>query len=424
MLGATQEQIGLTALTYTDSQMQQAIKVIDRNNRQAITTAITGIFDEKYMGGMEALSKSAKGIWSNIWDSLYKGQLAFMGFDEATKQFREGSLFDRMKTGLGGVLDTVQNIDFEKAGQGVETFLGWMDKGKEILQPWTDAEKRINKAVFGILKDVKNALGTEITGDLDGLKLLLQDLYGAFVLLRRGAAYVFEYIDSHDIGGKFVLSFRLALESISAVYSWIHDKLVWALDEIITRYNSLVPLLQKAGIDAEVVSMDMFKPVKDSAKDAREEVKKEMDQVVADHRAAVDEMTGAAKGAEIIPGGRRSYAQIMGVDAAKAAGLSGVYGSMGIPAAKVSQTSTIPAADTEVTSTRITAIQSPTNIGFNLTSLITGIKDEFVAALKQEPRDVEINMNVVVRNESSMRNLQKQIGEATARGVSGKYTYS
>lgn len=422
-LGATQEQVGLTALTYTDSQMQQAIKVIDRNNREAITTAVTGIWDEKYKGGMEALASSAKGIWSNIGDSLYKGQLAFMGFDEATKDFREGSLFDRMKTGLEGVLNTVQNLDFEKAGRGVETFLGWVDKGVEILQPWTDNAKKAGAAVRGIAKDVKEGLGTEITGNLDGLKLILHDAYIAFLLLQRGATRLYEFLDKHDVGKMMMISIRLTLESLSEMYTWIHDKIVWALDEMIERYNALVPTLQKAGFDVEVVSLDMFNPLKTSAKDAHEAIKEEFDEVVAEQQAAVDEMQNTASGADIVPGKRASYAQIMGVDAAAAAGLSGEYGSMGIPVANIPKTSQIPAAaglPVVATGQTQTAQQAQTSKYTEILKQMIDSTNEIIKTLKEEPRKADISIDMDVTTNQDVKQFERITKQAVSDGVHGK----
>lgn len=423
-LGATQEQVGLTALTYTDAQMQQAIKVIDRNNRQAITSAVTGIWDEKYMGGMEALASSAKGIWSNIWDSLYKGQLAFMGFDEATKQFREGSLFDRMKAGLGGVLDTVQNIDFEKAGRGVETFFGWMDKGKEILQPYESMLQRAGKAMWDIAGDIKDALGTEMASDLDGLKLLLHDAYIAFLLVEEGVTRLWEFAAAHDLGKYLAMPFRMTAEAASMTYEAIHGQLVKALDFLIERYNSLVPMLQKAGFDVNVISMDMFKPMKDSAKDAHEEVKKEMDQMVTEQQAAVDEMSGTAKGAEIIPGKRASYAQILGVDTAARMGLSGVYDSMGIPAANISRPG-IPAAQplapTAQGQVQTSQQQQVGKYAEILKQMITSTT-EIIKTLKEEPRKVDIDMDVDMKIETSqdVKKLERTLMQSVSEGVRGK----
>lgn len=422
-LGATQADIGKTVISYTTKEGQEAIKVVERTNRESIRNAIKSIFTEVYGGGMEAQSKTAAGIWSNIKDAVFQAANAFMGLDKATMSFREGSFFQRMKGGLQSLLDTLNNIDFEKAGRGAETFLGWMDKGVEILQPWIDNAERANAAVLGMAKDIKEGLGTEITGNLDGLKLLLHDAYVAFLLLQKGATRLYEYLDKHDVGKMMMFSLRLALESLSSMYSWIHEKLVWALDELITRYNSMVPILQKAGLDAEVISTDMFNPLKNSAKEAHEEVKSETEQMVSEYQAAVDEMSGAAKDADIIPGKRASYAQIMGVDAAKAAGLSGVYGSKGIPAANVSRASSTPAAaglPAVATGQTQTAQQAQTSKYTEILRQMIDSTNEIIKTLKEEPRKADINIDMDITTNQDVKRFERITKQAVSDGVHGK----
>jgi len=423
-IGATQADVGMTALTYVDAQQKQAIKVIDRNSREMITTAITGIFDERYMGGMEAQSKSMKGIWSNIDDAFYQGKIAFMGFDEETKDFREGSLFDRMKSGVQTLLDTVENINFEKAGKGIERFLTWMDKIGEYVKPWIELEKRINKAILGIVKDIGEGLGTKIEGNLDGLKLLLKDLYTAFLFLKAGVVALFEFAEAHDLGKYLAIPFRATAEAASMTYEIIRDKLIKALDFMIEKYNALVPTLKKAGFNVEVVSTDMFKPLEKSATDARGTVEEEMEAIVEEQRAAIDEMSRTAEGAEIIPGARASYAKIMGVDAAAAAGLSGVYGSQGIPAAKV-PASKMPAAQPlsqMVTGPVQTSQQAQTSKYAEILKQMITSTNDVIQTLKEEPRKVDIDMDVDMKIETNqdVKKLEQTLHRAVSDGVRGK----
>jgi hypothetical protein len=345
-----------------------------------------------------------------------------MGFDNATKTFREGSLFDRMKTGLQGVLSAISNIDFEKAGRSVETFLGWMDKGEEMLQPWIDQGARVRASVMGIAEDIGEAFGTKAVTDLSGLKLLLHDAYIAFLLVEEGVTRLYEYADAHDLGKYLVYPIRLTAEAASLTYIAIRDKLIKALDFLIEKYNGLVPMLQKAGVDAEVISMDMFKPLENSAKTAHEEVKKEMDQMAADQKAAVDEMTGVAKSADIIPGKRASYAQIMGVDAAAAAGLSGVYGSAGIPAANI-PTSRIPAAQplTQATSGPVqTGQQQQVSKYTEIIKQMVESTNTIIKTLQAEPRQVDISIKMDIETSMDVKKFERTTIQAVSDGVRGK----
>lgn len=421
-LGVTQAEIGKTVIAYTTKEGQEAIKTVERTNKASIRNAIRDIFSEVYGGGMEAQSETATGIWSNIKGAVSQAANAFMGLDKATMSFREGSLFNRMKGGLQGLLDTLNNIDFEGAGKGIETFLSWMDKGWGYIQPWIDLEKKLGSAILGIVKDISEGLGTKAEADLGGLKLLAQDLYTAFLMVRAGVVALFEFADAHDLGKYLAYPLRLTAEAASLTYIAIRDRLVKALDFLIEKYNSLVPMLQKAGVDAEVISMDMFKPLENSAKTAREEVKKEMDQMAADQKAAVDEMTGAAKSADIIPGKRASYAQIMGVDAAAAAGLSGVYGSAGMPAANVS-TTRMPAAQPLAQSA-----SGPTQTGqqqqvSKYTEILKQMiesTNSIIKTLQEEPRKADINIKMDIETSMDVKKFERTTIQAVSDGVRGK----
>ncbi len=63
-LGASMADVGKTALMYTDQYGKQQIKVIDRNNKEAITAALVGVdgIFQKYTGAMEARSKTLSGL--------------------------------------------------------------------------------------------------------------------------------------------------------------------------------------------------------------------------------------------------------------------------------------------------------------------------------------------------------------------------
>ena len=65
---AIQEQ-GKTYLLYTDKFGEEQKKLIDRNNREIITSTLMGIWNEKYEGGMQKLSTTWTGTLSNIKDT-------------------------------------------------------------------------------------------------------------------------------------------------------------------------------------------------------------------------------------------------------------------------------------------------------------------------------------------------------------------
>ncbi|MFZ2499528.1 hypothetical protein [Methanosarcina sp.] len=426
-LGAAEADVGRTALTYVTKQGEDAIKVIDRDNRDQITSSITDILGSLYGGGMAAQAQTAAAVWSNVKDSVFQAANSFMGLDKATMTFREGSLFDRMKDGLQGLLDTLNNIDFSKAGQGVEKFLNWIDKGKEILQPWMDIEKRLGGAIAGIVKDIGEGLGTKVATDLGGLKTLAHDLYIGFLLIKEGFTRAWEYIDKHDIATQLAAPFRTTLEVISMVYQGIHDGIIWAISEVVKQYNNLVPVMQKLGMDVETVSLDAFAPLAKSAGTAADEVKTSMDDVVATTKTATDQASEqTAQQQEIIPGARASYASILGVDTAKRMGLSGVYGSMGYPDSNTTKAgSTIPAAQPlpQVPSGQPTSQQQQVQSKYaEIINQMKVMTEKFTAALKTEPRkvDADIKFDMVIKTDQDVKKLERTIKQATNDGVHGK----
>ena len=68
-MGATLEDVGRTALAFTDSMGKEQIKIIDRTNRALITSTIMSIWNEKYEGAMKERVATFVGLTSNIEDA-------------------------------------------------------------------------------------------------------------------------------------------------------------------------------------------------------------------------------------------------------------------------------------------------------------------------------------------------------------------
>lgn len=426
-LGAAEADVGKTALTYVTKEGQNAIKVIDRNNRDQITSSIMDILSSLYGGGMAAQAQTAAGIWSNVKDTVFQAANSFMGLDKATMTFRDGSLFDRMKKGLQGVLDSLNNIDFEKAGKGVEKFLGWIDKIKVILEPEINILKSFKNSIFGIGKDLVEGFNlVKFGNNLSGIKLLIKDVYAAFLLMGKAVSWVWGVIDKYDIGKLLGASFRMTLEYISLLYEGVHNVIVWAISEVVKSYNSLVPLMKKVGMDVETIAMPTFAPLAASAKKASEEVKTSMDQTVQTQKDALDEMNQNSQQQEIIPGKRASYASILGVDTAAKMGLSGVYGSMGYPGQNASKlSSAIPAAGKLPSSESgqpATAQQQQTSKYAEIIKLLVNSTSLIIKTLKEEPRkvDADIKFDMNIKTEQDVKKLERTIKQATSDGVHGK----
>ena len=80
-LGASIQDAGRTALTFMDANGKQQIEVVDRNNKEMITSTIQAIWNDKYAGAMEERSKSFSGMLSTIKDNMSAGLANIVGYD-------------------------------------------------------------------------------------------------------------------------------------------------------------------------------------------------------------------------------------------------------------------------------------------------------------------------------------------------------
>jgi len=96
-LGVGADAAGQTALMYTDKHGKNRVALIDRNNREIVSSTLLSIWNSKYAGAMEMQSKSLAGIASNIKDNFTIAGLSIMGFNQQTGQFTDDSLFMSIK---------------------------------------------------------------------------------------------------------------------------------------------------------------------------------------------------------------------------------------------------------------------------------------------------------------------------------------
>ncbi len=102
-LGVSAEQAGMTALTYTDKYGKAQVKVIDRNNREAITAALVGVdgIFQKYTGAMEARSKTLSGMLSTLKDNASMALADLVGFNMEDMSVQAGSLMGAIEMLVG-----------------------------------------------------------------------------------------------------------------------------------------------------------------------------------------------------------------------------------------------------------------------------------------------------------------------------------
>ena len=149
---------GKTFLLFTDRFGNEQRKMIDRNNRAIVTSTLTAIWNEKYAGGMERLSKTWQGMTSNMADHWTQWRDRVMGM----------GVFDFLKTGLRELLDTIDEL--KKTGQLdiwakqlAENVIGsFMVIGKVVV--------RFPEIWFSMVSRIKTALGF-LTSAIDTLFL-------------------------------------------------------------------------------------------------------------------------------------------------------------------------------------------------------------------------------------------------------------
>lgn len=120
-LGASMEDVGKTALTYMDTNGKQQIAVVDRNNKEMITSTIEAIWNSKYAGAMDERSKSFTGMLSTIMDSLKAGLAEIAGYDMATASVEGASLLGVLKD-LAGIALVVSDA-FANMSEPMQTFV-------------------------------------------------------------------------------------------------------------------------------------------------------------------------------------------------------------------------------------------------------------------------------------------------------------
>ena len=120
-LGASAEQAGQTALTYMDKNGKQQIAVVDRNNKEMVTSTIQAIWNERYAGAMEERSKSFSGMVSSIKDNISAGLADLAGFDMVSMTVETNSLLGVL-IGLAGAALSVTGA-FSTMSEPMQTVL-------------------------------------------------------------------------------------------------------------------------------------------------------------------------------------------------------------------------------------------------------------------------------------------------------------
>jgi len=410
-IGVSAEQAGQTALTYTDRYGQQRAQVIDRNNREIIQSTLTSIWNEKYAGGMEAQSKTFRGLVSNIKDGMFQAGLSVMGFEQDTATFRDGSLFDGMKKSVSGMLGSLNSIDFTAIGQGIESAISTISTK---LAPAREAIGSVIGSIKGIIDDfMRGFSGTN--ADLSGF---VKYINAAAVILGR----LFKLIDESDIFKQLGQDIKFVINIMSTFYNTIADTIVGGINLAIDAYNRLVPAMQAVGMDVERVMKITFDNV---AKSAEEGMQSAAD-AVKDGQQDVNGPDGPGGGPPTSPGTEAAAATVAGSIPSWAGHGDYIRGQLqqtgasnigelldvGASTPEATTTPTIPTAQKEANPNGSTA-QKEGNA-----SIIARLQ-AIEKAILSEPRKVDIDMDIDIENHSDISGFETTLAKAIAAGVHG-----
>ncbi|MDD3077001.1 MAG: tape measure protein [Proteiniphilum sp.] len=242
-LGASMQDVGKTALTYMDANGKQQIAVVDRNNKEMITSTIEAIWNDKYAGAMEERSKSFTGMLSNIQDSLKTGLAELAGFDLGTATIETWSLLGVLKE-LAGVGVVVADA-FAGMSEPMQTFVivsatgvaavGLLAAG---LVVYTSAAAAYS-AITGIMVTSTLTLGAAISAAIWPATLVV----GTLALVAAGLVYLNEKTGVITYSWNLLKDiFTIVAHDVKTAFTILWEGIVYVAGEIRKAIESILPM--------------------------------------------------------------------------------------------------------------------------------------------------------------------------------------
>lgn len=162
---------------YTNAAGKQTKLMAKASDRAQIQATLMKIWGEKYGGGMEAQSKTWNGMWSNLMDAWSRFSNMVMG----------NGVFDWMKTKLGGVLETIEQMSADGRLQA------WAkDIGDKLTAFFDAAWNAIPRVWEGIMKFGEGlAWVAELLGGWENMGIAVAALMSGLVAPVLGLAAAF-----------------------------------------------------------------------------------------------------------------------------------------------------------------------------------------------------------------------------------------
>lgn len=238
-LGASAEQVGMTALTYTDKYGKAQIKVIDRNNREAITAALVGVdgIFQKYTGAMETRSKTMSGMLSTLKDNISMSLADLVGFNSNVDEFGISafSLAGALKGLLGAGISFTGWLS--GASEPMQTFISVLAIGTGVLAA-AAAGYIAYGAVLPMVTAAQTALGVSIWAALAPVAAVVIGVAalaaGLYILEEKTGAVSWAFGVLSDI-------VTITLGGTMNMFTWFYNGVAGIVDGIKTKIVEMIP---------------------------------------------------------------------------------------------------------------------------------------------------------------------------------------
>lgn len=182
-----------TTYTYMDKHNKQHSKTVDNRNRKMIVSTLKAIWNEKYAGSMDKLSKTWDGMMSNISDQ----------WTRFANMVMNAGLFDWMKNKLGGVLDRINAMADSGQLQALAKQIGTNLKAA-FVSLW-----QAGKQFVALLRELGHMLGW------------LHDLFGSWKPIIIGVAAIMAGPLLMAIGSAATAVYGLGAALMATPVGWI-----------------------------------------------------------------------------------------------------------------------------------------------------------------------------------------------------------
>lgn len=175
--GITAKKSGdMITYAYTDAAGKAMTATAKASDRAAIQMTLMNIFNEKYAGSMERLSKTWTGMMSNLADLWMKFQLMIM----------EAGLFDWMKEKLRGILDTISQMEADGS------LKAWATNIATAIQNTLESAWQFANRAIEIISELSNylSMASDYVGGWENLAMILGGMVFGPTLVATAAGIV------------------------------------------------------------------------------------------------------------------------------------------------------------------------------------------------------------------------------------------